>query len=35
VTSFARLGISATMDELDAVLKAQFDSFFPTPAAGP
>jgi len=34
VTSFARLGISATMDELDAVLKAQFDRFFPTPAAG-
>ena len=34
VTSIARLGISANMDELDAVLKTQFDRFFPTPAAG-
>ena len=33
VTSFTNLGISASMDELDAVLKAQFDRFFPLPAS--
>ena len=33
VTSFANLGISASMYELDAVLKAQYDRSFP-PATG-
>ena len=31
VTSFADLGVSASMDDLDHVLKAQFPVFFPNP----
>jgi hypothetical protein len=31
VTSFADLGVSASMDDLDHVLQAQFPVFFPNP----
>lgn len=33
VTSLQALGVSATMEEVDAVLKAQFDAILPTPIA--
>jgi lipoyl(octanoyl) transferase len=35
VTSFADLGVSASMDDLDHVLKAQFRVFFPNPWHNP
>lgn len=35
VTSFANLGVSASMCELDAVLKAQYSRFFPPPTGVP
>jgi hypothetical protein len=35
VTSFANLGVTASMDDLDRVLKTQFPVFFPPPPDNP